>query len=59
MPFRRSDGLPPQAKETLPGRGMFAMTWRVHCRRPAAGSVGAHRQGQEGDKTPNGFLSPS
>ena len=23
------------------------------------GIVGAHRQGQKGDKTPNGFLSPS
>ena len=37
MTFRRSGGLPPQAKQALPGRGMFAMTWRVHCRRPAAG----------------------
>ena len=37
MTFRRSGGLPPQARQALPGRGMFAMTWRVHCRRPAAG----------------------
>ena len=25
--FRRSGGLPPQARQTLPGRGIFAMTW--------------------------------
>ena len=37
MTFRRSGGLPPQARQALPGRGMFALTWRVHCRRPAAG----------------------
>ena len=24
----------------LPGRGMFAMTWREQCRRPAAGAKG-------------------
>ena len=28
-------------REALPGRGIFAMTWRVHCRRPAAGAKGA------------------
>ena len=44
--FRRYSGAPLEAREALPGRGMFAMTWRVHCRRPAAaGIVGAHRQG--------------
>ena len=35
--FRRYSGAPLEAREALPGRGMFAMTWRVHCRRPAAG----------------------
>ena len=25
--FRRSGGLPPQARQALPGRGIFAMTW--------------------------------
>ena len=25
--FRRSGGLPPQARQTLPSRGIFAMTW--------------------------------
>ena len=34
--FRRSGGLPPEARLALPGRGMFAMTWRVQCRRLAA-----------------------
>ena len=38
--FRRSGGLPPQARMALPGRWLFAMTWRVHCRRPAAGAKG-------------------
>ena len=38
--FRRSGGLPPQARQALPGRGIFAMTWRMHCRRPAAGARG-------------------
>ena len=43
-PFRR----PAAAGERGPPEtgGMFAMTWHVHCRRPAAGGiVGAHRQG--------------
>ena len=35
--FRRYSGAPLEAREALPGRGIFAMTWRVHCRRPAAG----------------------
>ena len=38
--FRRSGGLPPQARQALPGRGMFAMTWRMHCRRLAAETKG-------------------
>ena len=38
--FRRSGGLPPQARQALPGRGIFAMTWRVHCRRLAAETKG-------------------
>ena len=38
--FRRSGGLPPQARLALPGRGMFAMTWRVQCRRLAAETRG-------------------
>ena len=38
--FRRSGGLPPQARQALPGRGIFAMTWRMHCRRLAAGARG-------------------
>ena len=39
-PFRRYSGAPLEAREALPGRGIFAMTWRVHCRRPAAGAKG-------------------
>ena len=36
MPFRRYSGSPLEARLALPGRGMFAMTWRVQCRRLAA-----------------------
>ena len=35
---------PVEARQALPGRGMFAMTWRVHCRRPAAGAGSRRRQ---------------
>ena len=50
--------LPPIQR--LAAGGDFTPSEGVYlCRRPAAGIVGAHRQGQEGDKTPNGFLSPS
>ena len=39
-PFRRSGGLPPQARLALLGRGLFAMTWRGECRRLAAETRG-------------------
>ena len=38
--FRRYSGLPLEARLALPGRGMFAMTWRVQCRRLAAETRG-------------------
>ena len=44
---KQTAGLPPIQRrsrwrrgQALPGRGIFAMTWRVHCRRPAAGARG-------------------
>ena len=43
---QQTAGLPPIQRlaagggEGPPGTGMFAMTWRVHCRRPAAGAKG-------------------
>ena len=49
-PFRRSGGLPPQARLALLGRGLFAMTWRGECRRLAAET--------RGDRKPYGVLSP-
>ena len=56
-PFRRSGGLPPQARLALPGRGLFAMTWREKLPPSAAGGGRAHGRGQEG-KDNQGFLSP-
>ena len=42
---------PVEARKALPGRGIFAMTWRVHCRRPAAGglpgSPGGDKRGRD------------
>ena len=40
--------------------GCFTLEVSVHIWPPsAAGSAGVHRREQKGDKTPNGFLSPS
>ena len=55
--FRRSGGLPPQARLALPGRGLFAMAWREKLPPSAAGGGRAHGRGQEG-KDNQGFLSP-
>ena len=51
LTFRRSGGLPPQARQALPGRGMFAMIWRVHCRRPATGVSVPTDRGKRGRDT--------
>ena len=55
--FRRSGGLPPEARLALPGGGMFAMTWRgiaAVWRRRVPGSPGGDKRGQGTD----GSLSP-
>mgnify|MGYP000010850549 FL=1 len=49
--FRRSGGLPPEARLALPGRGMFAMTWRVQCRRLAAETPVPTGRGKRGKDT--------
>ena len=49
--FRRSGGLPPEARLALPGRGMFAMTWRVQCRRLAAETPVPTDRGKRGKDT--------
>ncbi len=49
--FRRSGGLPPEARLALPGRGMFAMTWRVQCRRLAAETPVPTCRGKRGKDT--------
>ena len=48
--FRRYSGLPLEARDALPGRRIFAMTWRVHCRlrRPGMpGSPGRDKRGRD------------
>ena len=60
-PFRRSGGLPPQARLALLGRGLFAMTWRGECRRLAAetrGDVGHLRFPMSPLDTPLTFRWP-
>ena len=60
-PFRRSGGLPPQARLALPGRGLFAMAWRGECRRLAAetrGDVGHLRFPMSPLDTPLTFRWP-
>ena len=60
-PFRRSGGLPPQARLALLGRGLFAMTWRGECRRLAAetrGDVGHLRFPMSPLDTPLTFREP-
>ena len=56
--FRRYSGLPLEARDALPGRRIFAMTWRVHCRLRRPGMPGSPGRDKRGQDTKHGFLSP-
>ena len=54
---QQTAGLPP-IQRLAAGGEIYARSERGQWSSSAAGGVGAHRQGQKGDRTPYGFLSP-